>query len=241
MDVSGRKLDRLFQGEHHPLNLGSSMYVGFSGYAAMLSRYASLDLNDGHLRTVVILLHAETLRGIHRARWHESFLSDFYSGTDLGDSESISGQVRGFLGLDIFRDRLVSRLPLALPKEYGRYYGFNLDLYAFMDNDRGGAVDPHQYRPSPGQGNAEYRLAPGLEPGWNTLSAAVPQGVKVLIGITPLPESFAPANYRATLQAILVKLGQWMRADGLLTELPPVLPDSCFASTTHLNEKGSFL
>jgi hypothetical protein len=43
------------------------------------------------------------------------------------------------------------------------------------------------------------------------------------------------------LQAILVKLGQWMRADGLLTELPPVLPDSCFASTTHLNEKGSLL
>ena len=57
MDVSGGTLEEAFAGEHHTLNLGTFMYVGFSGYSAMLARYA--DANPARLRTVVVLVHPE--------------------------------------------------------------------------------------------------------------------------------------------------------------------------------------
>jgi hypothetical protein len=145
----------------------------------------------------------------------------------------------GLFGLDIFRDRFLSRIPLPLPREYGRYYGFNLDLYAFMDRQHGSAVDPRQYAPAAGQGNAEYWLAPSLQPGCRGLKAAVPAGAVLLVGLTPVPESFAPPGYAARWQGLLAQWGQWTGADVLLTNLPPTLPDACFASTTHLNPAGA--
>src|SRR5262249_47760898 len=161
------------------LNLGTFMYLGFQGYAAMLSRYVSA--NPGGLRTVVVLVHPEMLRHTEPTTRYLRFLSDFYSGTDQPDASSILGQLRGVVGLDIFRDRFLSRCPLPLPKEYGRFYGFNLDLYRFMDEHHGSAVDPHQYLPGPGQGNAEYRLASALESGCSALRAAVPSGAKLVV------------------------------------------------------------
>ena len=237
MDVSGKKLEELWAGKHHLLNLGTFMYVGLNGYAALLSRCASA--NPGRLHTVVVLLHPEMLRGVQPVAHYLVFMSDYYSGADYSEPGSFQGQLCGLFGLDIFQDRFLSRIPLPLPKEYGCYYGFNLDLYGFMEQQRGSAVDPHQYVPSPGQGNAEYRLARALEPGCMALKAAVPAGAKLLIGLTPLPESFAPPGYPARWQDILGQWGQWIQADILLTNLPPTMPDSCFASTTHLNQQGA--
>jgi len=236
MNVSAQQLQSAANGKHNFMNLGTTMYVGFDGYAALLSRYTAANPNRVH--TVVILVHPEMLRRAETALPHLAFLSDFYSGADYSEPGSLQGQISGLFGLDIFRDRFLSRLPLALPKEFGRYYGFNLDLYGFMDRQRGSAVDPYQYVPGPGQGNAEYRLSPKLEPGCMALRAAIPPGAQLLVGLTPIPESFAPAGYANNRQNLLSQWGQWMKADGLLTNLPPTMPDSCFASTTHLNEQG---
>lgn len=193
MDVSGARLEELLAGRRHSLNLGTFMYVGFNGYAALLSRCAQA--NPARLRTVVVLVHPEMLRGVEPVSHYLNFLSDYYSGADYTEPGSVHGELCGLLGLDIFRDRFLSRIPLPLPKEYGRYYGFNLDLDAFMDRQRGSAIDPRQDIPSPGQGNAEYRLAPGLEPGCRALKAAVPSGAVLAVGLTPLPESFAPPGF----------------------------------------------
>lgn len=235
MDVSGKRLETLSR--RRSLNLGTFMYVGLNGYAGMLSRYVSL--NPGSIRTVVVLLHPEMLRGIEPIPEYMVFLSDYYSGADYSESSSLRGQLRGLFGLHIFQDRFLTRIPLALPKEYGRFYGFNLDLYRFMDEQHGSAVDPHQYVAGPGQGRAEYRLSPMLEPGCTALKAAVPSEAKLLFGLTPIPQSFAPNGYDAQWHALLVRCGQWLKADRVLTNLPPTLPDSLFASTSHLNQQGS--
>src|SRR5262249_35696775 len=155
--------------------------------------YASV--NPGRLRIVVTLVHPEMLRATQPASSYLRFLSDLYSGTEPVLSTAPVDQVRGLFGLTIFQDRFLSRLPLPLPKEYGRYYGFNLDLYRFLDEHSGSAVDPHQYIPGPGQGNAEYRLVPSQESAWMDFRAAVPPDAKLLVGLTPIPKSFAPPGY----------------------------------------------
>jgi hypothetical protein len=237
MDISGAELATLYKGTSPPINLGSFMYVGFEGYATMLARYAKT--NPGRLRKVVLLIHPEMLRGTEPVPEYLRFISTLYTGDDYGDKGSVLGQVRGFLGLDIFQNRMLSRLPQPLPKEYGRFYGFNLDLYNFMQANHGCAVDPHQYHPGPAQGNAEYRLASSLDARCRAFRAAVPSGAQLVLGLTPIPESFAPTSYGARWQQMLSQWGQLIGADGVLTNLPAALPDDCFASTTHLNQRGA--
>jgi hypothetical protein len=237
MDISGAGLNELFRGSHQVLNLGTFMYVGFDGYAAMLSRYATA--NPGRVRTVVAFVHPEMLRSGPPASTYLAFLSDFYAGTDLVEAATAVEQLRGLFGLAIFQDRFLSRLPLPLPKEYGRFYGFNLDLYRFMDEHAGCAVDPHQYVPGPGQGNAEYRLALTQESGWMALRAAVPSQAKLVLGLAPIPQSFAPPDYSTRWQRLLDHWAERIQPDAVLTNLPPILPDSDFANTTHLNATGA--
>lgn len=237
MDFSGKYLEEIEGGSHRVINLGSLSYLGLNGYAALLSRYAAA--NPGSLRTVVVLVHPEMLRGVAPVSDYLRLLSDYYAGADPGDASTFQGQLCGLFGLDIFRNRLLSRVPLPLPKPYGQYYGFNADLDEFMNRHRGSAVDPGQYGRRPGQGNAEYRLSPSWQDGCLALRAAVPPSAKLVIGITPVPASFAPPNYAARRQEMLDQWAQWMRADAQLTDLPPTLPDSFFASTTHLNEAGA--
>jgi hypothetical protein len=193
MNVSTSQLEERYGGTHSAVNLGTFMYLGFYGYAALLSRYTTV--NPGRLRKIVVIVHPEMLRGVKPIPQYYQFVSSVYSGDEYGDSDSPLGQLRGLFGLDIFQSRILSRMPLPLPKEYGRFYGFNLDLYAFMDRHHGSAVDPHHYQPSAGQGNAEYRLASTLETGCKAFRAAVPTDVKLVVALSPIPESFAPTNY----------------------------------------------
>src|SRR5262249_25407351 len=186
-----------------------------------------------------VLQHPDMLRGAEAMPEYLLFLSDFYAGADYNDSASVHGQLCGLFGLQIFQDRFFSRLPLPLPKEYGRYYGFNLDLYAYMDHHGGSATDPHQYTAAEGQRAGEYRLASKLEPGFQALRAAIPSGARVVVGQTPLPESFVPRDFGPKYQAMMRQWGEWIKADALLTNVPPSLPDKFFATTTHLNESGA--
>ena len=237
MDASAKRVQEVFGGRHSFMNLGTSMHVGLSGYAAMLSHFA--DVNPDHLRLVVVLLHPEMLRGIEPVPQDLAFISDYYSGSDYRDMASVQGQICGMFGLDIVRDRIWSRFPLPLPKEYGRFYGFNLDLDDFMQQQRGSAVDPHQFVARPGQGNAEYRFSPALANGCLALRLAAPPKATVLIGITPIPESFAPVGYGGLWQGIYGQWAKCMEPVNLLTNLPPTMSDLDFASTTHLNQQGS--
>lgn len=69
--------------------------------------------------------------------------------------------------------------------------------------------------------------------------SALPPQAKLVLGLTPIPESFAPPGYSARWQVLPNQWSQRMKADALLTNLPPVMPDLDFANTTHLNERGA--
>ena len=108
-----------------------------------------------------------------------------------------------------------------------------------MPPQTGTEVCVNTFVPQTGQGNAEYRLAAKLEADSVTFSSALPPGVQLLVGITPVPKSFALPNYAQRQRQMLAEWARWLKADAALVELPATMADENFASTTHLNEAGA--
>ena len=213
------------------LNLGTLSYLDLNAHALLLNRF--VNANRGQIKAVVLLLHPDALRRHSAEAYHAAVLENFLAGRDHITKRNASY----WLGLEFFRGRVLSRvLPASLPKAYGRRYGFSSDLEAHLKRERGSAVDPD---PKPFQGNPEYRLAPQLEIKSRAFKAVVPTGVKLFVGITPVPAGFAPPNYPELHRQMLLQWSQWLGADAALTELPATLPDELFAKTTHLNERGA--
>jgi hypothetical protein len=230
MNVSARQLS-----EHlaRPvLNLGTFSFLDLNAHALLLRNYAQA--NPGRLRVVALLMHPESLRRAGPEGYYVAALTNFLSGFDHGQPETFAGQAALWLGVDIFNGRILSRVvPGPLPGAYGRRYGFSHDLEGFLDKERGSAIDPD---PKPFEGTAEYRLAPTLERASRRFRAAVPTGVKLLVGITPAPERFVGQRHSQIHGGLLSQWAQWLQADAALTNLPPTLPDASFVRTTHLKE-----
>lgn len=230
MNVSARQLS-----EHlaRPvLNLGTFSFLDLNAHALLLRHYTQA--NPGRLRAVVLLMHPESLRRLGSEGYYVAALTNFLSGFDHGQAETFAGQAAMWLGADIFNGRILSRmLPRPLPGSYGRRYGFSHDLEGFLNKERGSAIDPD---PKPFEGTAEYRLAPTLERASRNFRAAVPPGVKLLVGVTPSPDRFAGPRHAQVHAGLLRQWGQWLQADVTLTNLPAALPDDSFVRTTHLKE-----
>jgi hypothetical protein len=231
MNLSARQLTE--QLGRPVLNLGTFSFLDLNTHALLLQEYARA--NPGRLRAVVLLMHPESLRRSGSEAYYLASLTNFLSGFDHCQTETPAGQATCLLGVEIFQGRLLSRaLPIPLPGAYGRRYGFARDLEDFLTRERGSAIDPEILKTFPG--NAEYRLATTLERASKNFRAAVPPGVKLLVGITPAPERFAGPRYPQLHADLLRQWSQWLQADAALTNLPPALPDDSFARTTHLKE-----
>jgi hypothetical protein len=230
MDISARQLSAPLG--HPALNLGTFSYLDVNAHALLLREY--VQANPGKLRAVVLLMNPESLRRSGSESYYLQVLTNFWAGRDHSRNEIFAGRVSSLLGTDIFKGRLYSRiLPVPLDGAYGRRYGFNRDLEDFMIREHGSAVDPEQH---PFEGRSEYRLSPALERASHGFRDAVPAGAKLLVGITPLPERFAGPRYPQLQKEMLRQWSQWLRADGVLNDLPPTLNDESFVRTTHLKE-----
>jgi hypothetical protein len=233
IDVDGRQLTQELGAS--VLNLGTLSYLGLDAHGALLRRF--FVSNPGRAKTVVLLMHPEALRLLSSGEYHASFLHHFLNGQDLLPTPTLRDRISHALGFETLRGRILARLlPIPLGGAYGRHYGFSSDLEAYLRAHRGSAVDPE---PKRFQGNPEYRLAPQFEHTSRAFRSAIPAGVKLLVGITPLPASFAPPDYPATRDAILNQWQQWLHPDLVLTNLPLTLPDHLFVKTTHLSREGT--
>ena len=233
MDVSAEKLGSATV--FRALNVGTLSYLDLSNFAELLRHYA--EANPNRLRAVVLLMHPEALRQPAGTEYYAEALAKFYIGKDYC-TPMFSPSVCA-LGVEIFRGRILGRLiPLPLAGVYGRSYGFTHDLWEYLSNHRGSALDPGEFHPGTVAGNAEYRLAVALERNSRNFRAAVPDGARLIVGITPIPESFADTNYRQRYRDMLNTWSEWLKADAVLTEMPGTLADDLFASTTHLNSRG---
>lgn len=228
MDVSALQLSE--QLGQPVLNLGTLSYLDLEAHATLLKRFFAA--NPNQVKAVVLLLHPEGLRRPAPEPYHTKFLQSFLAGED----HIVRQNVSHWVGLEIFRARLLSRaLPTPLGGAYGRYYGFSADLEEYLTQNKGSAVDPD---PRSFQGNAEYRLAPQLETRSRAFKAAIPPGVRLFVAITPAPAGFVARNYPEFHRQMLLQWGTWLQSN-ILEELPAVFPDELCAKTTHLNENGA--
>jgi hypothetical protein len=233
MDVSARELENTLH--IGALNLGTLSYLDLRSFANILQHYVAA--NPHRLRTVVALLHPESLRRAAPIQSHVERLNDFYERRD--PCEGDGAELMCLLGIETFRGRIFARTPVCLSGSLGDAYGFTTDLWNWMSLENGSLVAPGRFIARAGQGNAEYQLSKSLDSASRDFKATVPPNARVIIGITPSPRSFVRADHAQRCQAMLAQWAEWMGADATLTNLPSTLPDDMFASTTHLNETGA--
>lgn len=235
MDVVATNLSRAL-GEP-VLNLATLSYVDLPTHGRLLQEYA--DANPGALKTVVLLMHPESLRLAALPDYFRLQIEDFLARRDSAPSPPAGGRLAGMLGLPQLRGRLLSRaLPWPLPGQYGRYYGFAGNLENSLNQAAGSAVDPNRFDREPVQGSAEYRLATRFEAESRRFREQLPGGARLLIGLTPVPASFALPDHEARGHGMLDQWATWLGGCPVLEGLPWTLPDEEFASVAHLNEHG---
>jgi len=236
MDVNAARLGQLLG--RRALNLSTLSYLSLPGQGRLLREYVAA--NPGQLRTVVLLLHPGTLRLQAQPADYDELLADGLAGRDSFQTATGQGRLNRWLGLEVFRGRLLSRfLPFPLPGQYGLAYGFTTELWRRLDEGQGSATDPHRFDFSSARASAEFRLARQFEAQSRQFRNCVPPGVKLVVGLTPVPQSFAQQNHAPTCQLMLEQLAGWLAADAVLTNLPTTLPDELFASVTHLSARGA--
>ncbi len=238
MDVSAEDLTRHLG--QSALNLGLLSYLDLPSFGILVRNCAHA--NPERLETVVLLLHPESLRLQTPSAYHRAQLEDYLAGRDARATVGIAGRLQTALGANLARGRLVARLiPTPLSGVYGRFYGFTHDFSRWLRAHRGSAIDPQRFDRTKAQGNAEYRLAQRLESESRLFRQCVPSGVRLVVGLTPVPRSFVGPDHEATCARILEQWAKWLKADAVLDGLPASMPDELFASVTHLTGEGQTL
>lgn len=152
------------------------------------------------------------------------------------DAVPVMDQVTRALSLDRVRDSLESRVrPFPLRGAFGARYGFHSVAEAELESE-GGLVDPN-----PGLSGQEpavtWNLSPRLEVPFRNARRILPEGTRILIGITPVPESLVGPDALLRRDRMLETLREWIGGDTrILRELPVYLPTDAFAQKAHLKE-----
>lgn len=245
MDVSARRLEELLGRQAGVLNLGTLSYLDLQDYSQLLRRH--VETNPGRLKTVVLLMHPEALRRSQPNPLHVELLRDALAGRDSCRTDTLRNRMACLAGLEIFRGRMFSRvIPSPLPGKFGARYGFASELWDYLSAHNGSAIDPASLTPAGRRIDTDYRLSERLRESSRAFRAAVPQGVHLVVGITPCAESFVAAGHRQTVSRMLTDWSGWLQADARLDAFPAVLPDDQFArpagtdsNPVHLNERGN--
>ena len=191
-------------------NLSTLSYVDLPTHARLLREFAVT--NSGRLQEVVLLLHPETLRLRDPSSYHSRQVVDFLEGRDAAPGPGMGTRLSLWLGGERLRGRWLSRwLPVPLPGEYGRFYGFTTDLERYLEAHGGSAVDPHTFDRQKAQGTAEYRIARRFEVESRTFRARMPSA-RLYVGLTPAPQSFVGSDHAAAMARLLAQWSAWLRA-----------------------------
>lgn len=234
MDVSGSELSRELGVE--TLQLGTFSLLQPADFAVLASNSLHRSTQPG---TVLLLVHPEFLA---RPAGDPAMVSKFRcirEGTTTVDPEADWGErAEHGLGLTHVRNRLESR-GHAFPMKgaYGIRYGFSDQVVSALDRD-GGLVDPNRYRPKP-RSRVSMNVSPRLEVPFRAWRKALPESTRILVGITPVPESEAGPELGTLRDQALQTLVEWIGGNTQgLSSLPTHLPDPNFSSSTHLTENA---
>ena len=237
MGVSARQLGEALQ---IPVrNLGAVSTLGLDDFG-LLAADAVAAAGSKPLE-IVLLVHPEFLR---RPAADPGMTALFRSLRDrsaaLVPGTGLWREVTGWIGADVFQDRVESWVrPMPLPGSFRRRQGFIREFLSAMDADGGGAVDPGQFDPDSAVALPPLAISPRLESAAAAFRSRLPPDLRVRVGVMPVPASLAGPDYANRHARSVEILCGWLGPNAVpLSGLPGVLPDTEFASATHLNEAG---
>lgn len=243
MNVNAIQLARMLT--NSAINLGTLSYIDLESHAQLVQCFART--NPDQLKAVLLLLHPKTLRLAEPSSEHVSILREAittqkktsYVPPIHSASLKLDSWWRDPLGIRIVREQLIARVvPIPLPGEYARAYGFTRDLWQVLSVQKGSLIDPHLFDPENPRPNLEFRIANRFKEEAGLFKQTCPPCAKVIFGLTPVPISLATPQLHQVYTEMLTTMGAWLQTDCVLTNLPPAMPDDLFASATHLNAKG---
>lgn len=264
MDVDTPELARRL--DRSVLNLGTLSYLDLAAHTALL-RHALQHL-PAPPRDVVLLLHPGSLLRSSSLPALDQFLRARLAGDSMGSRSFARHGAEALLGGVIVREQILQPwIPCVLRGEFARAYGTTWQVQRLLNRRSGTLLDPTRFDTEAHQGRYEFHLNPRLETASRELKAAIPPGTRFCVGLTPVPASLALSDHSARIQAVLDSWTPWLQPDQVLPlsstsvaagvpsggvlpgsesvnrsipthGLPAVLPDSEFATATHLNAQG---
>jgi hypothetical protein len=234
-DADAAALSELLPSHQRVLNLGLLIWFDFITYGEVLSDFTKA--NPGQVCAVVLLVTPDKLTksSIDVAYWRR-----VHDNQGARANALPWGAPPDFFGLDYLHENLLGRVlarPLRGQGAAPARFGFSSEIEAYMTAHDGSILDMGTFvprkPPKPG-----WSFAADLETQSRAFRTNVPAGAKLLIGLTPRAASSVPEGYRAQRDAMLNQWNLWIKADVLLTNLPPSMADIFFGSGQHLNEAG---
>lgn len=233
--VEAPELGRLLPRQPRVLNLALIIGMGLPIYGEILSDF--LTNNPSQVRLVVLLVTPQLLSNESLSEPLQTLWRQIRSGASSSNS-TLPGW-RKALALPIVKEGLLRRISRYPFRGKGaEFYGFSTDLRRYLLQHQGTMVDPGIFTPPRHPTRTLPVLAPALEAQSREFRNRVPADVKLAIGLTPIPESYATPDYQRTRNDLLEQWNAWIKADYVMTNLPAALPDGLFATMTHLSAKG---
>jgi hypothetical protein len=215
-------------------SLAMLAWVSPAGFASVLERASS----RGAAGTVLVLMNGESLRlpeATFAATGYEKMVLEGAPAPRFGPLRQAVSDVRGGLFHDVIR-RAVA---FPLPGTYGRAYGGPDELAEALAASHGGVVDPNRYKPQAGE--YLFEVSDPVSRRLLVLRDAIRHcgAGRTRLGLTPIPEGrVGPRTVesrRGVLERLRRQLGLPVEA---IVETPVALPDSMFATATHLAAPG---
>jgi hypothetical protein len=230
--IDAPKLRTLLPGNPDVLNLGLFIGFGLDIYGEILSDY--LKRNSDEIRLVVLLVTPQFLTDENVLPSAYPFWRRMHLRGEDPEATGRSG-LSAVLGVGFVKDRLFRQI---LHTPIRGFYGFSSNFAEYLARHEGSMVEPGTFHPPQHPVPNRYYLAPTMEKASRDFRQRLPPGVKLAIGITPLPESLCSSDYLRRRTELLGAWNRWIGAEYVLTNAPAKMADTFFATGAHLNPAG---
>ena len=241
MDVDAPTLQASLPGNRPVINLGLIAWLSFEDYAGLFADHSAA--SHSQITTVVLLVTPNklTLSGEDAHAMIDVWQQIRHQGKGASASQTSPQSLANWLSCEILRKNLLSYWlvkPLEGKSDGAVFFGFPTDIDNYMTTHQGSLIELGTFKPLRRREEWSMSPSPELETQSRIFREKIPRGARLIVGLTPIQESGSSMEERRQRAALLLTWSLYLKADGVLTNLPPQLPDVFFAAGGHLNPVG---
>ena len=212
-------------------NLGTLSFLNINTYPKLIN---NLYENNKLPKIIFLIVHPELLR---KASYSDNHMNIFNSYNNKINSNNHENFLDDFLSINIFKNRIYSRIPIPLNNnEFRNYYGFTTTMNDFISDNYGSAVDPRKLNLNDSHGNTLYKISSNNLNMMKDLSINLPSSIKLFLCLSPVPEELTGNNYSNLIDEMYNEIDSNIENITLIRG-PYTYKGDLFSTKTHLNEK----